>query len=44
LWVNEPYFRESEEAFAALFEDYLPQHQTQQALFKTEMDNLALYG
>lgn len=44
LWVNEPYFRESEEAFAALFEDYLPLHQTQQELFKTEMDNLALYG
>ena len=44
LWVNEPYFRESEETFAALFEDYLPMHQTQQELFKTEMDNLALYG
>ncbi|WP_395768121.1 HAD family hydrolase [Aquirufa sp.] len=44
LWVNEPYFRTSEEAFAALFEDYLPQHTTQQELFKTEMDNLALYG
>ena len=44
LWVNEPYFRESEEAFASLFEDFLPMHQTQQELFKTEMDNLALYG
>ena len=44
LWVNEPYFRESEEAFAALFEDYLPLHNTQQELFKTEMNNLALYG
>ena len=44
LWVNEPYFRESEEAFAALLEDYLPIHQTQQELFKTEMDNLELYG
>jgi len=44
LWVNEPYFRESEEAFSALFEAYLPLHQTQQELFKTEMDNLALYG
>jgi putative hydrolase of the HAD superfamily len=42
--VNEPYFRESEEAFASLFEDFLPMHQTQQELFKTEMDNLALYG
>ena len=44
LWVNEPYFRESEEEFAALFEDFLPMHQTQQELFKTEMDNLSLYG
>jgi putative hydrolase of the HAD superfamily len=44
LWVNEPYFRESEDAFASLFEDFLPMHQTQQELFKTEMDNLALYG
>jgi putative hydrolase of the HAD superfamily len=44
LWVNEPYFRESEEEFASLFEDFLPVHQTQQELFKTEMDNLSLYG
>jgi putative hydrolase of the HAD superfamily len=44
LWVNEPYFRESEEAFASLFENYLPIHQTEQELFKTEMDNLELYG
>jgi putative hydrolase of the HAD superfamily len=44
LWVNEPYFRESEEAFASLFENYLPLHQTEQELFKTEMNNLELYG
>ncbi len=44
LWVNEPYFRETEEKFCSLLEDYLPQHTTWQELFKTEMDNLALYG
>ncbi len=44
LWVNEPYFRETEEKFCALLEDYLPQHSVWQELFKTEMDNLSLYG
>lgn len=44
LWVNEPYFRECEERFAALLENYLPIHSTEKELFKTEMDNLALYG
>lgn len=44
LWVNEPYFRETEEKFCALLEDYLPHHTINQELFKTEMQNLALYG
>lgn len=44
LWVNEPYFQETEKKFAALLEDYLPQHTTAKELFKTEIDNLALYG
>lgn len=44
LWVNEPYFRACEERFAALLEDYLPIHSTEKELFKTEMDNLSLYG
>ena len=44
LWVNEPYFRETEEKFCALLEDYMPLHSIQQELFKTEMQNLALYG
>ena len=44
LWVNEPYFQETEKKFCALLEDYLPQHTTAKELFKTEMDNLALYG
>jgi putative hydrolase of the HAD superfamily len=44
LWVNEPYFRETEDKFCALLEDYMPFHSLQQELFKTEMQNLALYG
>jgi len=44
LWVNEPYFREVEEKFCALLENYMPQHSVWQQLFKTEMDNLSLYG
>ena len=44
LWVNEPYFREAEEKFSNLLEDFLPHHSVQKELYKTEMDNLALYG
>ncbi|WP_212006088.1 HAD family hydrolase [Chitinophaga sp. HK235] len=44
LWVNEPYFREVEQKFCGLLEDYLPHHTVAQELFKTEMDNLSLYG
>jgi len=44
LWVNEPYFQETERLFCALLEDYLPHHTVSQELFKTEMKNLSLYG
>ena len=44
LWVNEPYFQETEAKFCALLEDYLPHHTVSQELFKTEMANLELYG
>lgn len=44
LWMNEPYFRETEDRFCALLEDYLPQHSTNKELFATEMKNLSLYG
>jgi putative hydrolase of the HAD superfamily len=44
LWVNEPYFQETERKFCALLEDYLPHHSISQELFKTEMQNLSLYG
>lgn len=44
LWVNEPYFREAEDKFCALLEDYLPLHSVANELFKTEIRNLPLYG
>ncbi|MDQ0109613.1 putative hydrolase of the HAD superfamily [Chitinophaga terrae (ex Kim and Jung 2007)] len=44
LWVNEPYFQETEDKFCSLLEDYLPKHSASQELFKTEMANLDLYG
>ena len=44
LWVNEPYFQETEQKFCALLEDYLPHHTVAQELFKTELENLPLYG
>lgn len=44
LWVNEPYFREAEDKFSALLEDYLPAHNVTKELFKTELQNIPLYG
>jgi putative hydrolase of the HAD superfamily len=44
LWVNEPYFHATENKFCALLEDFLPHHAVSQELFKTEMQNLELYG
>jgi putative hydrolase of the HAD superfamily len=44
LWANEPYFYETERKFCELLEDFLPQHTVSQELFKTEMQNLGLYG
>ena len=44
LWVNEPFFRETEDKFAALLEDYRPHHSINQELFRTEISNLSLYG
>lgn len=44
LWVNETYFRETEERFAALLESYETKNKVDQELFKIEMKNLPLYG
>lgn len=44
LWVNEPYFREAEEKFCRMLEDYMPHHSVAQELYRTEIQNLTLYG
>ena len=44
LWINEPYFQETEKKFCALLEDFLPHHTIEKELFKTEVQNLPLYG
>lgn len=44
LWVNEPYFAETERIFASMLEDFLPAHTVNQELFRTEMQNLSAYG
>ncbi|GAA4324569.1 HAD family hydrolase [Mucilaginibacter gynuensis] len=44
LWVNEPYFRRTEEAFYEIMSDYLQQHSLERELLKIELDNLPLYG
>ena len=44
LFVNEPYFQETEHKFCALMEDYLSHQGLSQELFKVEIENLDLYG
>lgn len=44
LFVNEPYFQEVEQKFCALMSDYLSQQGLSQELFRTEIENLNLYG
>ena len=44
LWVNEPYFRETEDKFCELLEDYLPHHSAVRELFQMEIRNIPLYG
>lgn len=44
LFVNEPYFEETEKKFCGLMEDYLSHQGLSQELFKIEIQNLSLYG
>lgn len=44
LWINEPYFQETEREFCQLMEDYTPQHTTSRELLQVEIQNLTLYG
>ncbi|MBN7815862.1 HAD family hydrolase [Algoriphagus pacificus] len=44
LWVNEPFFREAEEQFTEMLEDFMPQHSILKELYHTEIENINLYG
>ena len=44
LWVNETYFRDTEDKFADLLEKYETKNKIDQELFRTEIKNLDLYG
>lgn len=44
LWVNEPYFQDTEKKFAELMSEYGDAEFIRGELYKTEMDNLADYG
>lgn len=44
LWVNETYFRDTEDKFANLLEKYETKNKIDQELFRTEIKNLDLYG
>jgi putative hydrolase of the HAD superfamily len=44
LWVNEPYFRQTEEQFYSLLCGYSSQHTLERELLRTEIGNLSLYG
>lgn len=44
LWINEPFFQETEREFCALLSSYLPPPAVSAALFENEMKNLDLYG
>lgn len=44
LWVNEPYYRETEMEFIRLISVYGVKEDIAAALFRTEMSNLDLYG
>nr|WP_319512305.1 HAD family hydrolase [uncultured Draconibacterium sp.] len=44
LWVNETFFRETEEKFCALLSEFSTSDETMEVLFATEMQNLEEYG
>lgn len=44
LWINEPFFEETENKFHALMADYLPAHSLSGELFKIQIQNLEVYG
>jgi len=44
LWVNEPFYQDVEKEFCQIMKTYLDEIETSKELFKTEMQNLEIYG
>ena len=44
LWVNEPHYQNTEKYFLELLKGYATSEEISSALFKTEIENLELYG
>lgn len=44
LWVNEPFFRETEDKFCELVDKFAAKNDAEAKLFEIEMKNLPLYG
>jgi putative hydrolase of the HAD superfamily len=44
LWVNEPFFLETEKKFCDMLEDFLPHHSISRELLTIEIQNLKHYG
>jgi len=44
LWVNEPFYQDVEKEFCLLMKPYLIEKETSKELFKTEIQNLEIYG
>jgi len=44
LWINEPFFQETEKAFCQLLEEFGTQKDISTLLFQTEMQNMEIYG
>ncbi|HBG69917.1 MAG: HAD family hydrolase [Bacteroidetes bacterium GWF2_43_63] len=44
LWINEPYYQETEQQLCELMHEYATPEQVSSALLETEIQNMSLYG
>jgi len=44
LWVNEPFYQDVEKHFCQILKSYKTEEETSRELFRTEMQNLEIYG
>jgi putative hydrolase of the HAD superfamily len=44
LWINEPLYQDTEKQFCEILKPYLIESETHEQLFKTEIENLEIYG